>query len=149
MSPASATVRCLCVFSFPHSLRNHITFGCFFFSLFDCFVFRFAGTAGAILTCPLEVLKTRLQSSSSTFYPMPMSDAANKLNSNGSRLKRSSQTRDICTSILQKRSQVSVPVSVIGLPLSFALRNIIMQLFFYLFFFLFIAIMVIISASIP
>lgn len=62
---------------------------------------------GAIVTCPLEVVKTRLQSSSSTFYPPPVSDASNKLNTNGIQIKRSTQTRDICTSILQKRSQVS------------------------------------------
>jgi len=32
-----------------------------------------AGTAGAIVTCPLEVVKTRLQSSSSGFHPPPIS----------------------------------------------------------------------------
>lgn len=79
---------------------------CFFFYFY--FVYRFAGTVGAILTCPLEVVKTRLQSSSSTFYPQPMPDVANKLNPNGLRFKKSTQTREICTSILQKRSQVSV-----------------------------------------
>ncbi|KAK2581856.1 hypothetical protein KPH14_002319 [Odynerus spinipes] len=31
-----------------------------------------AGTAGAIVTCPLEVVKTRLQSSSSGFHPPPV-----------------------------------------------------------------------------
>lgn len=31
-----------------------------------------AGTTGAIVTCPLEVVKTRLQSSSSGFYPPPV-----------------------------------------------------------------------------
>lgn len=30
---------------------------------------RVAGTVGAIATCPLEVVKTRLQSSASGFYP--------------------------------------------------------------------------------
>lgn len=34
---------------------------------------RVAGTAGAIVTCPLEVVKTRLQSSSSGFHPPPIS----------------------------------------------------------------------------
>ncbi|XP_066587059.1 solute carrier family 25 member 36-A isoform X2 [Prorops nasuta] len=33
-----------------------------------------AGTVGAIVTCPLEVVKTRLQSSSSGFYPPPMNN---------------------------------------------------------------------------
>ncbi|XP_043270438.1 mitochondrial carrier protein Rim2 isoform X2 [Venturia canescens] len=32
---------------------------------------RVAGTVGAIVTCPLEVVKTRLQSSTSGFYPPP------------------------------------------------------------------------------
>ncbi|XP_077870035.1 solute carrier family 25 member 36-A-like [Saccoglossus kowalevskii] len=32
------------------------------------FILRIAGTTGAVLTCPLEVLKTRLQSSSATFH---------------------------------------------------------------------------------
>jgi len=32
-----------------------------------CLCFRCGGTVGAILTCPLEVVKTRLQSSSVTF----------------------------------------------------------------------------------
>lgn len=32
---------------------------------------RVAGTVGAIVTCPLEVVKTRLQSSSSGFYQYP------------------------------------------------------------------------------
>lgn len=33
-----------------------------------CLSARCGGTVGAILTCPLEVVKTRLQSSSITFY---------------------------------------------------------------------------------
>lgn len=69
---------------------------------------RFAGTIGAIVTCPLEVVKTRLQSSSSPFYPSPAFDAAKKVNSNGGQLKGTTQNRDICTSILRKRSQVSI-----------------------------------------
>lgn len=62
------------------------------------------------MTCPLEVVKTRLQSSSSQFYPSPLLDAANnnKLKSNSSQFKGTTQKRDICTSILRKRSQVSV-----------------------------------------
>ena len=34
------------------------------------FFFRVGGTVGAVLTCPLEVVKTRLQSSVATFQPM-------------------------------------------------------------------------------
>ena len=33
---------------------------------------RVAGTVAAIVTCPLEVVKTRLQSSSAGFYPPPV-----------------------------------------------------------------------------
>lgn len=67
---------------------------------------RFAGTIGAIVTCPLEVVKTRLQSSSSRFYPSPVLDVANKQSTNGAQFKGTTQKRDICTSILRKRSQV-------------------------------------------
>lgn len=60
------------------------------------------------MTCPLEVVKTRLQSSSSPFYPSPVVDAANKVNTNSAKLRGTTQNRDICTSILRKRSQVSL-----------------------------------------
>lgn len=76
--------------------------------IFFWFYVRFAGTVGAIVTCPLEVVKTRLQSSSSPFYPSPVLDAANKLNSNGAQFRGTIQKRDLCTSILRKRSQVSL-----------------------------------------
>jgi len=33
-------------------------------------IFRIGGTVGAVLTCPLEVVKTRLQSSVATFQPL-------------------------------------------------------------------------------
>lgn len=66
----------------------------------------FAGTVGAIVTCPLEVVKTRLQSSSSRFYPSPVLDAPHKSNINGAHFKGTSHKRDIYTSILRKRSQV-------------------------------------------
>lgn len=65
-----------------------------------------AGTIGAIVTCPLEVVKTRLQSSSSPFYPSPILDVANKNSTNGAQFKGTSHKRDICTSILRKRSQI-------------------------------------------
>lgn len=41
---------------------------CHFFLNTCCFFTRCGGTVGAILTCPLEVVKTRLQSSSVTLY---------------------------------------------------------------------------------
>lgn len=68
---------------------------------------RFAGTVGAILTCPLEVVKTRLQSSSSTFYPSTSTELSQKLSGTTLPYRGTTQKRDICTSILQKRSQVS------------------------------------------
>lgn len=67
---------------------------------------RLAGTVGAIVTCPLEVVKTRLQSSSSQFYPPRMNDVGRKHNNN-EHIKASTQRRDLYTSILRKRSQVS------------------------------------------
>lgn len=72
---------------------------------------RFAGTVGAIVTCPLEVVKTRLQSSSSQFYPPRMTEVGRTHNTNG-QIKASAQRRDLCTSILRKRSQVSVHAPV-------------------------------------
>lgn len=36
----------------------------------DILHFRIGGTVGAVLTCPLEVVKTRLQSSCATFQPV-------------------------------------------------------------------------------
>lgn len=68
---------------------------------------RLAGTVGAIVTCPLEVVKTRLQSSSSQFYPPRMTEVGRTHNTNG-QIKAATQRRDLCTSILRKRSQVSV-----------------------------------------
>lgn len=79
------------------------------------FAYRFAGTIGAIVTCPLEVVKTRLQSSSSPFYPSPILDVANKNSTNGAQFKGTSHKRDICTSILRKRSQVSPYFCMINL----------------------------------
>lgn len=73
----------------------------------NSFYKRFAGTVGAIVTCPLEVVKTRLQSSSSRFYPSPILDAAKNSPTIGTQFNGTNNKRDICTSILRKRSQVS------------------------------------------
>ena len=40
------------------------------------FLCRIGGTVGAVLTCPLEVVKTRLQSSVATFQPVYISNVA-------------------------------------------------------------------------
>ena len=41
------------------------------FLFFKICFYRTGGTMGAIITCPLEVVKTRLQSSNSGFTPTP------------------------------------------------------------------------------
>lgn len=77
------------------------------------------------MTCPLEVLKTRLQSSTGSFYPPRLSDVARKVNSSSSEtFKGPAQKRDLCTSILRKRSQVSVTDSTIVFPnkMSFVIK---------------------------
>lgn len=66
----------------------------------------FAGTVGAIVTCPLEVVKTRLQSSSSHFYPSPLSQAGRTQNGS-EHMRGSTQNRDLFKSILRKRAHVS------------------------------------------
>lgn len=42
--------------------------------------FRIGGTVGAVLTCPLEVVKTRLQSSVATFEPVCLQSVGSKIN---------------------------------------------------------------------
>lgn len=81
--------------------------------------FRFAGTVGAIVTCPLEVVKTRLQSSSSQFYPPNIRENVSKQNGS-SQMKGLGGQRDLCSSILRKRPQV-IPFPVLGA--AFALRS--------------------------
>ncbi|XP_032668141.1 mitochondrial carrier protein Rim2 [Odontomachus brunneus] len=73
-----------------------------------------AGTAGAIVTCPLEVVKTRLQSSSSGFHPPPL----NKEFTSGHSTCRSSPTpeqrRRLCTGLYPRYSSHFVALSHFG-----------------------------------
>lgn len=59
--------------------------------------FRVAGTAGAIVTCPLEVVKTRLQSSSSGFYPPPMNKELASGHVTCKSFPKAEQRRRLCT----------------------------------------------------
>lgn len=62
------------------------------------FVFhRVAGTTGAIVTCPLEVVKTRLQSSSSGFYPPPVNKELTSGHVTCKSFPKPEQRRRLCT----------------------------------------------------
>lgn len=76
--------------------------------LIFCFVFSVAGTVGAIVTCPLEVVKTRLQSSSAFVYPPRLHESGTTTNSSNTSeaIRRPEQRRQLCTTILRKRPQV-------------------------------------------
>ncbi|CAK9826696.1 Mitochondrial carrier protein Rim2 [Anthophora retusa] len=56
-----------------------------------------AGTAGAIVTCPLEVVKTRLQSSSSGFYPPPINKELTSGHVTCKSFPKPEQRRRLCT----------------------------------------------------
>lgn len=90
--------------------------------LFCFFVFfRVAGTVGAIVTCPLEVVKTRLQSSSAFLYPPRVPDQQGKSSPKSSKgILRPEQRRQLCNTLLRKRPQVTYLFTVIYL---FALRS--------------------------
>ncbi|XP_017468888.1 PREDICTED: solute carrier family 25 member 36 isoform X2 [Rhagoletis zephyria] len=65
-----------------------------------------AGTVGAVVTCPLEVVKTRQQSSTSFIAPTRLEPASS---TNGSsELLRPEQRRKLSTTILRKRSQPQI-----------------------------------------
>ncbi|XP_067624869.1 mitochondrial carrier protein Rim2 isoform X2 [Eurosta solidaginis] len=65
-----------------------------------------AGTVGAVVTCPLEVVKTRLQSSNSFLGPIRLEPPGS---TNGSsELLRPEQRRKLSTTILRKRSQPQI-----------------------------------------
>lgn len=68
--------------------------------------FRVAGTIGAILTCPLEVVKTRLQSSTAFTVPARIGEIPGASNVSTDGLLRPEQRRKLCTTILRKRPQV-------------------------------------------
>ncbi|KAG7207906.1 hypothetical protein KM043_009497 [Ampulex compressa] len=67
-----------------------------------------AGTAGAIVTCPLEVVKTRLQSSSSGFYPPPVNKefTSGHVTCNG--FPTPEQRRRLCTTGCPRYSLVAL-----------------------------------------
>lgn len=69
-----------------------------------------AGTVGAIVTCPLEVVKTRLQSSSSGFHVEVPKIAAEGHNTTQVTCKTvpPEHKRRICTASLQRGSQAQV-----------------------------------------
>lgn len=74
---------------------------------FFFFVYRVAGTVGAIVTCPLEVVKTRLQSSSAFLYPPRVPDQQGKGSPKPSKgILRPEQRRQLCNTLLRKRPQV-------------------------------------------
>lgn len=73
---------------------------------------RSAGTVGAVVTCPLEVVKTRLQSSTA-FLPTAtttriVEPAGGPANGGASELLRPEQRRKLSTTILRNRSQPQV-----------------------------------------
>ncbi|XP_059220814.1 mitochondrial carrier protein Rim2 isoform X1 [Stomoxys calcitrans] len=65
-----------------------------------------AGTVGAVVTCPLEVVKTRLQSS--TAFLTPPRIESNSATNVSSELLRPEQRRKLSTTILRNRSQPQV-----------------------------------------
>ncbi|XP_017954116.1 mitochondrial carrier protein Rim2 isoform X2 [Drosophila navojoa] len=71
-----------------------------------------AGTVGAVVTCPLEVVKTRLQSSTA-FLPTAtttriVEPAGGPANGGASELLRPEQRRKLSTTILRNRSQPQI-----------------------------------------
>uniref|UniRef100_T1GKN2 Mitochondrial carrier protein Rim2 n=1 Tax=Megaselia scalaris TaxID=36166 RepID=T1GKN2_MEGSC len=67
-----------------------------------------AGTVGAIVTCPLEVVKTRLQSSTSFVLPPRIPDTTGVTNGTTESLLRPEQRRKLCTTILRKKPQPQI-----------------------------------------
>ncbi|XP_030384614.1 mitochondrial carrier protein Rim2 isoform X2 [Scaptodrosophila lebanonensis] len=66
-----------------------------------------AGTVGAVVTCPLEVVKTRLQSSTAFLTPPRLAEPAGSTNGS-SELLRPEQRRKLSTTILRNRSQPQI-----------------------------------------
>ncbi|EDW63998.1 mitochondrial carrier protein Rim2 isoform X2 [Drosophila novamexicana] len=69
-----------------------------------------AGTVGAVVTCPLEVVKTRLQSSTAFLPPSTriVEPAGGPANGGASELLRPEQRRKLSTTILRNRSQPQI-----------------------------------------
>ncbi|XP_037710199.1 mitochondrial carrier protein Rim2 isoform X2 [Drosophila subpulchrella] len=68
-----------------------------------------AGTVGAVVTCPLEVVKTRLQSSTAFMTPSRLAEnAGGPANGGQSELLRPEQRRKLSTTILRNRSQPQI-----------------------------------------
>ncbi|ALC38176.1 CG18317 [Drosophila busckii] len=69
-----------------------------------------AGTVGAVVTCPLEVVKTRLQSSTAFLTPAAriVEPAGGPSNGGASELLRPEQRRKLSTTILRNRSQPQI-----------------------------------------
>ncbi|XP_023295153.1 mitochondrial carrier protein Rim2 isoform X1 [Lucilia cuprina] len=67
-----------------------------------------AGTVGAVVTCPLEVVKTRLQSSTAAFQTPPRVVENPSSTNASSELLRPEQRRKLSTTILRNRSQPQV-----------------------------------------
>ncbi|XP_076653318.1 replication in mitochondria 2 [Halictus rubicundus] len=73
-----------------------------------------AGTAGAIVTCPLEVVKTRLQSSSSGFYPPPVNKELTSGHVTCKSFPKPEQRRRLCTGGYTRHALVAL--SHFGVP---------------------------------
>lgn len=73
------------------------------------YIYSVAGTVGAIVTCPLEVVKTRLQSSSAFIQTPPrFHDLPGIPGSTNDALRSPEQRRRLCTTILRRRPQVNI-----------------------------------------
>lgn len=87
-----------------------------FLILLYFFDYSVAGTAGAVVTCPLEVVKTRLQSSTA-FMPVHASRIAElpgMQNPTSDALRRPEQRRKLSTTILRRvRPQVNIMLLLI------------------------------------
>jgi hypothetical protein len=67
--------------------------------------YRVAGTAGAVVTCPLEVVKTRLQSSNAFHHPTSaskLSELPGLQNPTSDVLSRPEQRRKFSSNILRR-----------------------------------------------
>lgn len=68
---------------------------------------RVAGTVGAIVTCPLEVVKTRLQSSSAFLPPRFSNNGSSNGNNRLDAARLHGEHRNkFCSTILKRRPQV-------------------------------------------